>query len=109
MALRELPDCERGDNSDYERWLYETQRVERKEKQQENPMAKYAVINARSNEWECESEDLASTKTRLADLRQTGVSCVLVQVLVGENEPNVPNIFLCFPPPEKISKRGEGE
>jgi hypothetical protein len=78
--LRELPDCERGDNSDYERWRYETQRIEGEREQKENLMAKYAVVSANTTAGEFESEDLAATKTRLADLRQTGVSCVLVQV-----------------------------
>jgi hypothetical protein len=56
-------------------------------------MAKYAVASANTTAGECESEDLAATKTRLADLRQAGVSRVLVQVVIGEDEPNVPPIF----------------
>jgi hypothetical protein len=56
---------------------------------------KYAVINVLSNQWEFESSSLTDATAMLLDLRQTGVKCVLVKIVIDEDEdiPTVPNIF----------------
>lgn len=49
--VRELPDCERGDTSDYERWYFETQRADGEEEQQQDrsealPILSHVLANA---------------------------------------------------------------
>ena len=54
---------------------------------------RYAIIDADNNNWLYEADDINLAHEQLRFARRSGSKAILVQVIIGEDDDEVPDVF----------------